>query len=125
MSKFYIALQNLYDEELKRISKQTFISIEKLQFLLKQSKLSPEDIDEACTAELLRICKLQYDDATTDRGHGWSSTKIKDHMNRFLREKLKMMSQVLRSETVIQEPKQNFEEYTNQLKERNMLYLDI
>ena len=123
MSKFLHALQNLYNEELKRISK--YVSAEKMEFLLKQSHLTPKDIDEACTAELLRICALQYDDATTDRGNGWSSTKIKDHMNRFLREKLKQLSQVLRSETGIQETTQNFESYTQQLKERNMLYLDI
>lgn len=125
MSKFFKCLCVLYDEEMKRLHKLGR-DTNQLELLVKSSNLMPQDIDVACTQELLRVCQLKYDsiESSTDRSLGWSTTKIKDHMHRFLKEKLKMLSQVLRSETMVEDTPKEFTECAEGLKNR-YLFLEL
>lgn len=67
---------------------------------LQQSRLTPEDIDRDCCAELIRVQRERYESPqNSDRleGYGWSSTKIQEHMKRFLKERIQEMCHVLRT----------------------------
>jgi hypothetical protein len=68
--------------------------------LLEAEGLTPDQIDQQCCAELLRVTQERYESPqNSDRldGFGWSSSKIQEHMKRYLKEKLTRMCHVLRT----------------------------
>jgi hypothetical protein len=93
--EFRKALDALFDEECKRARG----NIANLYKLLEEARVTPEDIDKACCAELIRINDLRYEIIQkTDRadGLGWSSSKMTEHMDRFLKTKISDMCSVMR-----------------------------
>jgi len=79
------------------------VPIEKLNAAndaLEAKQLDPESIDMACCAELLLVLNRRYDTpepmSTRLDKFGWSSANIKNHMDSFLRSKLKSAQTILR-----------------------------
>lgn len=97
----------LINEHVQRTAKVKKISTSTLFELLNQGNLSVKHIDFACTKELLRIVDLRYDtiQGNSNRldGYGWSSSKIQDHMIRFLKEKIDLVIETLHQERVLEE----------------------
>jgi hypothetical protein len=67
---------------------------------LESKQLDPDSIDKACCAELLLVLNKRYDVpepmSTRLDKFGWSSANIKNHMESFLRSKLKSAQTILR-----------------------------
>lgn len=92
--EFRTALDALCEEEFLRTNNPS------LWTDLVSSELTPEHIDKAVCAELVRVCTLTYETpGTSDRlnRYGWSSIKIQEHMRRYLRHKIQDMCAVLRA----------------------------
>ena len=91
--EFRKALDALFDAELRKTGAGTYDA-------LVASNLTPEEIDKAVCAELIRVCNETYDiPENSDRKNrlGWSSAKIQEHMKRFVRHKIQDMCHVLRN----------------------------
>jgi hypothetical protein len=75
--------------ESEKITKIKFFEI---QERLVKDKLTGKDVLKDVTDELVRICKIEYEQVEpgSDRlnGYGWSRTKISSHMKRHLQSKL-------------------------------------
>ena len=61
----------------------------------------PDAVRDHCWDELQRIAVKKYKnaiEATSSRlgGFGWSSAHVKDHMNRFLKERMERRAQIFR-----------------------------
>jgi len=67
---------------------------------LEAWRLTPRHIEVDVAAELTRTSALRYDEWTkeSDRmyGFGWSNDKLREHIQRFMRQKLEMASVVIR-----------------------------
>jgi len=67
---------------------------------LREENLMPDQIERSLCTELKLVCSQKYDEAlrtsTRLNGLGWSEGHIKDHMRRFLKEKIDATTAVLR-----------------------------
>ena len=86
------------------------ISLKKLNAAndaLEEKELDPESIDKACCAELLLVLNKRYDApepmSTRLDKFGWSAANIKNHMEAFLRAKLKSAQSIIREHVEKQE----------------------
>ena len=75
-------------------------NIEEAMEQLRKDDLMPEQVEKAICRELKVVCCQRYDEAlrtsTRLNGFGWSEGHIKDHMRRFLKEKIDATTAVLR-----------------------------
>lgn len=65
--------------------------------ILEEKCLTPEAIQLSTAEELKRVLVLRYDvQMNTNRleGYGWNSSKIREHMTRFLKSKLQDMARI-------------------------------
>jgi hypothetical protein len=98
---FREALSVLIDEQRSRLIKVCDDNrIEEAFKVLKQNDLDVESIDRDCMRELNEILVRRNDTVTTGSTrlakYGWSTSKIRDHMNRFLQSKMKAAANILK-----------------------------
>jgi hypothetical protein len=104
MEDFESKLKTLQEAQIRRLQdKKGHDGVEQYHVELVTSRLTPKDIAQACWTELKRVSLLKYDDDTclsvsSNRldGVGWSSQHIKNHMDRFLKERMEQQNELFR-----------------------------
>jgi hypothetical protein len=97
----------LINEHVQRSAKVKKKHPNELFELLNQGNLSVKEIDSACCKELIRIVSLRYESIQLNSnrldGYGWSSSKIHEHMLRFIKHKIALVIETLHQERIVLE----------------------
>jgi hypothetical protein len=67
---------------------------------LKRCKYDPDSINEKCARELCLILNKRYEapiKSTRLDGHGWSTSHVQHHMQRFLQHQLKQAGSIMKA----------------------------
>ena len=99
---FTAQVQALFDAQRTRIEDvRGELDLDEAFEALRLKRLDPENIDRDCCAELKRVMNKRFPDKQkfSNRldGHGWSTTAIANHMDRFLRTKLDRAQHIVRT----------------------------
>ena len=96
-------LEAILAEQVSRLlasGSKTSKDIESAMIQLRSEGLMPEQIERAVCAELKIVCSQRYDEAlqtsTRMNGFGWSIGHIKEHMRRFMKQKMDATTAALR-----------------------------
>ena len=90
------------EETLQRLLESEKISpatCEEIRSVLVSKNLSSESVSTDLTSELIRVCKIEYEEiqSNSDRlcGFGWSKSKVASHMKRCLQDKIDLAMDVI------------------------------
>ena len=117
---FRSSLEELFNEEINRLRD---VDVNQLWTSLSEALLTPDEIDKAVTTELIRVAGLTYETIqNSDRmeGFGWSTTKIKEHMRRFVSLKIQQLVHLLRNGKPLQTTTKEFTAYVDELQNRDI-----
>lgn len=117
---FRNSLEELFNEEIKRLRN---VDVSVIWTSIVDAKLTPDDIDKDITLELIRVASEKYETMqNSDRmeGFGWSTTKIKEHMKRYLTMKVQQLVHLLRNGKPQQTITKSIKEYADEVQNRDI-----